>query len=52
VATSRALLALAARHGVDMPIVEAVESILFRGITPKDALRVLMGREAGAERIG
>jgi glycerol-3-phosphate dehydrogenase (NAD(P)+) len=52
VATSRALLALAARHGVDMPIVAAVESILFRGTTPKDAIRGLMGREAGAERVG
>jgi glycerol-3-phosphate dehydrogenase (NAD(P)+) len=52
VATSRALLALAGRHGVEMPIVRAVESILFHGTTPAEAIRALMGREAGAERVG
>ena len=52
VATSHALLALAERHGVDMPIVRAVESILFNGTTPAHAIRDLMGREAGAERVG
>jgi glycerol-3-phosphate dehydrogenase (NAD(P)+) len=52
VATSHALLALAERHGVDMPIVRAVESILFHGKTPAEAIRDLMGREAGAERVG
>jgi glycerol-3-phosphate dehydrogenase (NAD(P)+) len=52
VATSRAIHALAARHAVDMPIVAAVESILFRGMTPAEAIRGLMGREARAERVG
>lgn len=52
VATSGALLALAARHGVDMPIVDAVDAILHRGVTPAEAIRSLMGREAGAERVG
>ena len=52
VATSHALLALAERHGVEMPIVRAVESILFHGKTPAGAIRDLMGREAGAERVG
>ena len=52
VATSRALLALADRHGVEMPIVRAVESILFHGVTPAEAIRALMGREARAERVG
>jgi glycerol-3-phosphate dehydrogenase (NAD(P)+) len=52
VATSHALSALAARHDVDMPIVRAVESILFQGKTPAHAIRDLMGREAGAERVG
>jgi glycerol-3-phosphate dehydrogenase (NAD(P)+) len=52
VATSKALLTLASRHGVDMPIVAAVESILFRGMTPAEAIRGLMGREARAERVG
>jgi glycerol-3-phosphate dehydrogenase len=35
-----------------MPIVRAVESILFHGKTPAEAIRDLMGREAGAERVG
>jgi glycerol-3-phosphate dehydrogenase (NAD(P)+) len=52
VATSRAILALADRHGVEMPIVRAVESILFPGVTPAEAIRALMGREARAERVG
>jgi glycerol-3-phosphate dehydrogenase (NAD(P)+) len=52
VATSRAILALADRHGVEMPIVRAVESILFHGVTPAEAIRALMGREARAERVG
>ncbi len=52
VATARSLLALASRHGVEMPIVRAVESILFNGKKPKEAIRDLMGREAGAERVG
>ena len=52
VATSHALLALARAHGVEMPIVRAVESILFHGKTPAAAIRELMGREAGVERVG
>jgi glycerol-3-phosphate dehydrogenase (NAD(P)+) len=52
VATSRAILALADRHGVEMPIVRAVESILFHGVTPAEAIRALMGRAARAERVG
>ena len=42
VATSHALLALAQKHGVDMPIVRAVESILFHGKTPAEAIRDLI----------
>ena len=52
VATAHAILALATRHGVEMPIVRAVESILFHGKHPKEAIRDLMGREARAERVG
>jgi glycerol-3-phosphate dehydrogenase (NAD(P)+) len=51
-ATAHAILALAGRHGVEMPIVRAVESIVFHGKRPSDAIRDLMGREAGAERVG
>jgi glycerol-3-phosphate dehydrogenase (NAD(P)+) len=52
VATAHSIVALAARHQVDMPIVSAVEAILFRGLKPGDAIRELMGRSAGEERIG
>ncbi len=51
-ATAHAILALADRHGVEMPIVRAVESVVFHGKRPTEAIRDLMGREAGAERVG
>lgn len=52
VATARSILALAQQHNVDMPIVRAVEAILFRGLQPADAIRALMTRTAGPERVG
>lgn len=52
VATAGSLLALACRHKVEMPIVRAVEAILFHGLSPEDAIRNLMGRSAGRETIG
>ncbi len=47
--TTKAALALARRHKVDMPITEEVHAILFEGKAPKDALRDLMKREQRAE---
>lgn len=49
VETSRAIARLAAAHGVEMPIAEAVRGVLFEGLLPRDALAGLMRREVGAE---
>lgn len=52
VPTTRALLVLAERHGVDMPITQAVGAILFGGLDPREAIDQLMSRSATVERIG
>lgn len=49
VPTTAAAYRLARRHGVDMPIVEGMHSVLFDGLPPVDAARALMGREPRAE---
>jgi glycerol-3-phosphate dehydrogenase (NAD(P)+) len=41
---------LAATHGVDMPIVELVNKILFDGHAARDAVPVLMARELRSEQ--
>ncbi|MBM3644038.1 MAG: NAD(P)-dependent glycerol-3-phosphate dehydrogenase [Alphaproteobacteria bacterium] len=43
-ATAPAVLARAARHGVEMPICAAVDAILYRGAAPDQAIRALIGR--------
>ncbi|MFQ5689558.1 MAG: NAD(P)H-dependent glycerol-3-phosphate dehydrogenase [Gemmatimonadota bacterium] len=50
VRTARAARELARRHGVEMPIVEAVQSILDEGVDPREALATLMAREPKPER--
>lgn len=52
VATARSIVKLAEKHGVDLPIVRAVEAILFHNLRPADAIRELMGRLAGEEKVG
>ncbi len=47
--TVRAALALARRHGVEMPIAREVHAILYEGKSPVDALRDLMRRGPKAE---
>jgi glycerol-3-phosphate dehydrogenase (NAD(P)+) len=47
--TTRSALALAARHGVEMPIVAAVAGILFEGQSPEQGIRALMQRELRQE---
>ncbi|MBM3320782.1 MAG: NAD(P)-dependent glycerol-3-phosphate dehydrogenase [Candidatus Eisenbacteria bacterium] len=49
VATTASVIALAARTGVEMPITEAVNRILFEGITPSRAIDRLMTRPPKAE---
>jgi len=50
VRTTEAARDLAARHGVEMPIVEAVYSILYERVDPRRALALLMSREPKPER--
>ena len=45
VKTAQAVHLLAAQLGVDMPIVEAVYKILYKGLAPRDAIKKLMTRE-------
>jgi glycerol-3-phosphate dehydrogenase len=41
--------ALALREGIEMPIVEAVHSVLFDGVTAPEALETLMQRQPKPE---
>jgi glycerol-3-phosphate dehydrogenase (NAD(P)+) len=49
VKTAEAVHALAARHGVEMPISEQVYAIVHEGRSPADALRALMTRDPKPE---
>ena len=49
VETSVGMLGLAARHGVDLPVTEAVKEILFDGKSPRQAVWELMTRQLKAE---
>jgi glycerol-3-phosphate dehydrogenase (NAD(P)+) len=50
VPTTRAARRLARRHGVEMPIVDAVYSILFEEVGQREALAELMARDPKPER--
>jgi len=50
VRTTRAARELASAHGVEMPIVEAVYSVLYDEVDPMEALARLMAREPKPER--
>ncbi|QIB49544.1 NAD(P)H-dependent glycerol-3-phosphate dehydrogenase [Streptomyces aureoverticillatus] len=52
VKTSAALLELARRHGVDMPITEVVVAVVDGQLTAKEAADVLMSRSPKPERYG
>ncbi|MDP1662838.1 MAG: NAD(P)H-dependent glycerol-3-phosphate dehydrogenase [Phycisphaerales bacterium] len=52
VATTRSVVDLARRHRVEMPITQAVSSVLFDQLDPIDAIGQLMTREPKAERVG
>ena len=49
VGTTSATLALARRHGIEMPIVEQMYAVLEEGRTPGDAVRELMERRLRQE---
>lgn len=50
VETTRSVMALAERHGVEMPITQEVYAVLFRGKPAPDALSDLMSRRPKAEK--
>jgi glycerol-3-phosphate dehydrogenase (NAD(P)+) len=52
VKSSRVVTALAAEHGVEMPIAEQVEAVCHRGLAVADAMGSLMQRRAGSEFWG
>jgi len=52
VKTSRAVLDLAARRGVEMPIAEQVVAVLYEGRSARDVIPALMQREAKPELHG
>jgi glycerol-3-phosphate dehydrogenase (NAD(P)+) len=47
--TTEAALALARRHGVDLPIAEGVARILFEGLAPRKVVEALMTRSLKEE---
>jgi glycerol-3-phosphate dehydrogenase (NAD(P)+) len=49
VGTADAVVALARRHGVEVPIAEQVYAILYEGKSPKAAIRELLTRDLKAE---
>lgn len=49
VKTTRAVLDLADRHGIEMPIAHQVGRVLYEGAGPRDAVLALMTREAKSE---
>ena len=49
VATTESVMALAARHSVSMPITAAVHDVLFKGVSPIEAIQGLMTRPLKAE---
>lgn len=52
VPTAHALMQLARARGLDLPICETVEAMVFRALPPRDALAQLMRRDVTTERIG
>jgi glycerol-3-phosphate dehydrogenase (NAD(P)+) len=50
--TTKAVVRLAKKYHVDLPIINAVHSVLFEGMDPITAISGLMSREMKAERVG
>ena len=45
----KSAIEMSERYGVELPIITAVYSILYKGVTPVDAVNALMGRAKKAE---
>ncbi|MEX0887296.1 MAG: NAD(P)H-dependent glycerol-3-phosphate dehydrogenase [Phycisphaeraceae bacterium] len=52
VPTTKAVVALAERHRVEMPITQGIHQVLFEGLDPLEGITQLMTRELKAERVG
>lgn len=52
VATTEAVMELARKYKVEMPITQAVYSTLYEGMDPLEGIGRLMSREMKAERVG
>lgn len=52
VSSAESVLALAKKYRVEMPIVASVQSVLYQGVDPIEAIQKLMSRELKAERVG
>jgi glycerol-3-phosphate dehydrogenase (NAD(P)+) len=52
VPTTRAVVTLAQRHEIEMPITQAVAAVLFDGMDPIEGISRLMNRSAKPERVG
>ena len=52
IATTGAVMRLAEKHAVEMPITAAVNEVLFHGLDPIDAIGQLMTRRPKRERVG
>jgi glycerol-3-phosphate dehydrogenase (NAD(P)+) len=51
VKSCHSVLELARRHGIEVPITEAVEAVCFGGLTPPDMLSLLMSRSVKSEVV-
>jgi glycerol-3-phosphate dehydrogenase (NAD(P)+) len=49
VKTSRVVIELAERHGIEMPIASEVYGVVYENRTPREAYRGLLRRYAGSE---
>ncbi len=52
VPTAKAVMALATKYRVEMPICEQIYKVLFEQLDPLEAISRLMSREPKAERVG
>ena len=50
--TTRGALVLAERLGVEMPITEGINQVLYRGLSVEAGVKQLMSRPAGRELQG
>lgn len=49
VRTAKGACGLARKHGIEMPITQAMAGVLFEGLAPREAVRLLMERSAKEE---